>query len=194
MTVCDMNCLSLDNDNEMGKITIPAKIIGCIIYLLGILGISSILGVIHYERFGQDAQKRSFSDQIFSFNGKIFMITWPIVETITQIRWFFGPVGYIMAVFKNYLASCLLCLPLGFTECILFRNLMIYSWKKCAMINDEFCAMFFNTFNFMVVQMISMFRLMTGQFETNETFYIFSGIEVNVVEKPRLVYTNYKSQ
>ena len=162
--------------------------------MLGILGISSILGVIHYERFGQDAQKRSFSDQIFSFNCKIFMITWPIVETITQIRWFFGPVGYIMAVFKNYLASCLLCLPLGFTECILFRLLMIYSWKKCAMINDEFCAMFFNTFNFMVVQMISMFRLIMGQFESNETFYIFSGIKVNVVEKPRLVNINCKSQ
>ena len=54
------------------------------------------------------------------------------------------------------------------------------------MINDEFCAVFFNAFNFMVVQMISMFRLMTGQFETNEPFYIFSGVEVNV-EKPGLV-------
>ena len=194
MTVCDMNDLSLDNDNEIGKITILAKIIGFVIYLLKILGISSILGVIHYEKFGQDAQKRSFSDQIFSFNCKIFMITWPIVETITQFRWLFGPVGYTMAIVKDYLASCLLCLPLGFTECILFRLLMIYSWKKCAMINDEFCAMFFNTFNFMVVQMISMFRLIMGQFESNETFYIFSGIEVNVVEKPRLVNINCKSQ
>ena len=46
--------------------------------------------------------------------------------------------------------------------------------------------MFFNAFNFMVVQMIGVFRLMTGQFETNETFYMFSGVEVNV-EEPRLV-------
>ena len=61
------------------------------------------------------------------------------------------------------------------------------------MINDEFCAMFFNAFNFMVVQMISMFRLMTDQFETKETFTILSGIEV-YVDEPRLVYTNYKSQ
>ena len=29
MTVCDLNCLSLDNDTEIGsKITIPAKIVG----------------------------------------------------------------------------------------------------------------------------------------------------------------------
>ena len=194
MTVCDMNYLSLDNDNEFGEIMIPAKIIGLVIYFIGILGISSILGVIHYEKFGQDSQKRSFADLIFTFNCIMFMIIWPIMMTIDQIRCFFGPVGYTMAIFKNYLASCLLCLPLGFTECILFRNLMIYSWKKCAMINDEFCAMFFNTFNFMVVQMISMFRLIMGQFESNETFYIFSGIKVNVVEKPRLVNINCKSQ
>ena len=193
MTVCDINCLSLDNDNEIGKITIPAKIIGFVIYLLRILGISSILGVIHYEKFGQDPQKRSFADLIFTFNCIMFMITWPILETIAQIRWFFGPVGYTMTIFKNYLGSCLLSIPLGFTECILFRLLMIYSWKNCAMINDEFCAKFFNMFNFMVAQMISMFRLMTDQFETKETFTIHSGIEV-YVDEPRLVYTNYKSQ
>ena len=193
MTVCDMNCLSLDDDNEIGEITIPAKIIGFVIYLLAILWISSILGVIHYEKFGQDPQKRSFADLIFTFNCIMFMITFPIMLTIDQIRWFLGPVGYTMAIFKHYLASCLLCIPLGFTESILFRLLMIYSWKKCAMINDEFCAMFFNMFNFMVAQMISGFRLMTGQFEIKEIFTIFSGVEVNV-EKPRLVQTNYKSQ
>ena len=82
--------------------------------------------------------------------------------------------------------SSLLCIPLGFTEGILFRFLMIYSWKKCAMINDEFCAMFFNTFNFMLAQMISVIRLMTGQFVTKQTFTVYSGVEVNV-EKPRSV-------
>ena len=193
ITVCDMNCLSLDNGNENDEITIPAKIIGFVIYLLGVLGISSILGIIHYEKFGQDPQKRSFADLIFTFNCIMFMITWPIILTIDQIRWFFGPVGYTIAIFRHYLGSCLLCIPLGFTESILFRLLMIYSWKKCAMINDEFCAMFFNVVNFMVAQMISIIRLMTGQFETKELFTIFSGVEVNV-EEPRLVQTNYKSQ
>ena len=190
MTVCDMNCSSFDNDNEIGNITIPAKIIGFVIYLLGMIGISSFLGVIHYEKFGQDPQKRSFADLVFTSNCTMFMITWPIIETITQIRWFFGPIGYAMTIFKHYLVSCVLCIPLGVTESILYRLLMIYSWKKCAMINDEFCAMFFNTFNFMVAQMISLFRLMTDGFEIKETFIIFSGVEVNV-EKPRLVQTNY---
>ena len=47
------------------------------------------------------------------------------------------------------------------------------------MINDEFFAIFFNVFNFTVVLMISIFRLMTGQFQTNKSFYIYSGIDVN---------------
>ena len=197
----ELKCLSLNNDNEIGKIglslnddneigetTFLAKIIGFVIYLFGIIGISSILGIIHYEKFGQDPQKRSFADQIFAFNCLMFLIIWPVMLTIDQIRWFFGPIGYLLAIFKHYLASCLLCIPLGFTESILFRNLMIYSWKKCAMINDEFFANFFNIFNFMVAQMISLYRLMTGQFETKEYFTILSGVEANV-EKPRLEYT-----
>ena len=140
--------LSLNDDNEIGETTFPAKIIGFVIYLFGIIGISSILGIIHYEKFGQDPQKRSFADQIFTFNCLIFMVIWPVTLTIDQIRWFFGPIGYGLAIFKSYLYSCLLCIPLGFTESILFRNLMIYSWKKCAMIDDEFFANFFNIFNF----------------------------------------------
>ena len=55
------------------------------------------------------------------------------------------------------------------------------------MFNDEFCATFFNAFNFLMVQLISVYRLMTGQLETNETFYLFSGIEVDVENPGGLV-------
>ena len=189
LTISDfeMDYLSLNNHNEIDEITIPAKIIGVVIYLLGLLGNSSILGILHYEKFGQDSQKRSFADQLFAFNCIIFMIIYPMMLTIDQLRWFYGPIGYTLAISKQYLASCLLCIPLGFTESISFRLLMIYSWKHCAMINDEFCAKFFNTFNFILIQMISMFRLIIGEFETIELFTIFSGVEGNNIEKPRLV-------
>ena len=130
LTISDfeMDYLSLNNNNEIDEIPIPAKIIGVVIYLLGLLGISSILGILHYEKFGQDSQKRSFADQLFSFNCIIFMIIYPMMLTIDQLRWFHGPIGYTLAISKQYLASCLLCIPLGFTESILFRLLMIYSW------------------------------------------------------------------
>ena len=80
--------------------------------------------------------------------------------------------------------SSLLCIPLGFTESILFQCLMIFSWKKCAMINDEFFAMLFNSINLVVTQMISVIRLMTGQLYLKDQFEIYSGVKVHEQEKP----------
>ena len=68
--------------------------------------------------------------------------------------------------------SSLLCIPLGFTESILFQCLMIFSWKKCAMINDDFFAMFFNVTNLVVAQMITAIRLVAGQLYRKEQFEI----------------------
>ena len=112
----------------------------------------------------------------------MFMMVCPIFWGIAQIRWLFGPVGYTLAIFRYYLSSSLLCIPLGFTESILFQCLMIFSWKKCAMINDEFFAMFFNFTNFMVAQIISVIRLMTDQLYA-KYFKKLSGVEVHV-QKP----------
>ena len=80
--------------------------------------------------------------------------------------------------------SSLLCIPLGFTESILFQCLMIFSWKKCAMINDEFFTMFFNSINLVLAQIITVIRLMTGQLYMKDQFEIFSGVKVHVHEKP----------
>ena len=79
--------------------------------------------------------------------------------------------------------SSLLCIPLGFTESILFQCLMIFSWKKCAMISDEFFATYFNFTNFMLAQIISVTRFMTGEYENFKLFAYVSGVEVQI-EKP----------
>ena len=93
MTLCDLNCSSFYNEDVISSgITIHAKIVGLLIYFLGCLGTFSIIGIINYEKFGQDPQKRSFADQIFAFNCKMFMILFPIFWTIGQIRWIFFPI------------------------------------------------------------------------------------------------------
>ena len=187
-TVCDFNDSIFQNEDENAGISISSKIFGLIMYLIGFLGIFSVLGIIHFEKYGQDSQKRSFSDQILSFNCKMFMIVSPIFWGIAQIKWLFGPIGHTMTVFRYYLTSSLLCIPLGITESILFQCLMIFSWKKCAMINDEFFAMFFNFTNFVVAQIISVIRLMTGQlYMVSE---MLTGVEVHV-EKPYVQFLKY---
>ena len=105
MTVCDFNGSIFQNENDTAGISLGLKIIGLIMYLIGCLGIFSIFGIIHCEKFGQDPQKRSFSDQIFTLNCKMFMIWSPLIWGIFQIRWIFGPIGYTMTTFRA--ESCL---------------------------------------------------------------------------------------
>ena len=100
MTMCDFNDSIFQNEEENVGISLGSKIFGLIMYLIGFLGIFSVLGIIHFEKYGQDSQKRSFSDQILSFNCKIFMIVSPIFWGINEIRWLFGPIGYTIAIFR----------------------------------------------------------------------------------------------
>ena len=88
------------NENEIPEIPTASKIFGLIMFLIGCFGILTIIGIIHYEKYGQDPQKRSFSDQIFTFNCKMFMIVSPIFGGLAQIRWIFGPIGFTMATFR----------------------------------------------------------------------------------------------
>ena len=92
---------------------IPLKIIAVLIYLFGSMGNFLYLGVIHYEKFGHDAQKRSFPDRIFSFNCLVGFVGSFIYFTISIIRWIFGPVYYTITTLRYYCISVMLCVPLG---------------------------------------------------------------------------------
>ena len=73
----------------------------------------------------------------------------------------------------------MLAITLGYAECILFKCLLIFYWKKFAAINDDFLATFFNMFNFLIVGLtISVIRLMIGEFYFRPKFEIFSGTEI----------------
>ena len=44
------------------------KVASVIYYFLGRLGNFLLLGIVHYEKFGQDPQKRSLQDRLLTFN------------------------------------------------------------------------------------------------------------------------------
>ena len=54
----DLECY--DDCENGGGSKIWTKIIGLALYLFGCLGLFLFYGIIHYEKFGQDSQKRSF--------------------------------------------------------------------------------------------------------------------------------------
>ena len=79
------NSTSADNgiSDNVGSV-IPLKIIAALTYLLGTTGNFLYLGIMHYEKFGQDAQKRSFPDRIFSFNCYETMVSILSLKTLLK--------------------------------------------------------------------------------------------------------------
>ena len=115
----------------------------------------------------------------------VWMVGRCFYASIPEIRWVFGPVGYGLTNLRYYVGSSLLCIPLGIAESILFRCLMIFSWKTAASINDEYVSRFFAIWNFILAQMISVIHLMLGQFHHKDYFGLISGVDMNCLKNPR---------
>ena len=101
-----------------------------------------------------------------------------ISDTIIQIRNILGPVGVTFTLLKYYAMSVLLAAPLGVAESVLFKCLMVFFWKKLVMINDDLLATFLMRFNVMVALILSMIRVMTGDFYKGGAFGIISGMNI----------------
>ena len=156
------------------------KVVGILSYVFSNLGNFLLWSIVHYEKFGRDPQKRSFPDQVLSFNfilGGFFSV---IHSTIVFVRTIYGPVGITITQLRYYVMYSGGSIIFGYTETMLFRCLMILSWKHCAMVNDEFLATFMNIFNVMISQMISIVRFYLGNFFLHKGFQFFSGYCINV--------------
>ena len=110
------------------------KVFGILSYFLSNLGNLLLLGIAHYEKFGQDPQKRSLSDRVLSFNIILTFVISVIHNNIVIIRIFYGLVGHAITHLRYYLHSLAYPIILGYTETMLFRCLMIFSWKKSSSI------------------------------------------------------------
>ena len=55
-----------DDENDSQNIQIMVKIFVILTFVLVNIGNASLLGVIHFEKYGQDPMKRSFSDRMFA--------------------------------------------------------------------------------------------------------------------------------
>ena len=162
-----------------------AKVTTVLTFFLNRLGSILFLGLVHYEKFGQDSQKRHVTDRIFSFNILLFLFCYLIRDIIITVRIFAGVLGNAMGLLGVYLASTMLAIPLGFAEIILLRCIRIFSWRNYAMMNDEFFATFLILFNMMIIQMFSIIRLKNDELEVRFEYKFISGICYNINEDTR---------
>ena len=86
------NCLDGEKIEELplGEFV---KVAGVIYYFFARLGNFLLLGIVDYEKYGQDPKKRSLQDRILTFNVLLFLFCSLIGDTIIMMRSFFGPLG-----------------------------------------------------------------------------------------------------
>ena len=151
------------------------KVVGILSYFLSNFGNILQLSIVHYEKFGHDPQKRSLPNRVFSYNTILFVIVFTIHSNILISRTLFGPVGIVITEIRYYLFTSAISALLGATEIMFFRCIMIFSWKKYAMINDEFFATFLNILNLIFGQCICIVCFYIGNFSLHNGYQIFSG-------------------
>ena len=140
--------------------------------------------IVHYEKYGQDPKKRSLSDQLLSFNVSILNTFILVPHSILIIvRTLFGPVGSAVTDFRYYLMSSSYSILLGFSEAMLIRCTMLFSWRIYVLVNDEFFSTFLNLFNIMMGQMLSVIRFFTGDFVYHNGYPIYSGYCAKIMEE-----------
>ena len=159
--------------------SIIAKIVAVIVYFIQCIGLLLILGIAHYEKYGQDPQKRSFQDRMFGYVCLNYVIMGIIINTSLTIRWLYGPIGHIVTMIYYSLHSIMLGMPMALAEMVIFRCLLIFFWKKFASLDDEFFATFFTMFNFIIIGFgLTIIRLMKGEFEQRYDYGTISGNEI----------------
>ena len=160
-------------------LSIITKSVAVAVYIICGIGHLLILGIAHYEKYGQDPQKRSFPDKMIGFYCLYFVLTNFISNTLTTIRWLYGPIGHSATIFIYSLTSLQLSIPMGLTEGVIFKFLLIFYWKKFASIDDDFFANFFYMFNFIIIGFgLTTIRMMEGEFEHRYDYGTLSGNEI----------------
>ena len=158
---------------------IIAKIVAVVVYIISGIGYLLILGIAHYEKYGQDPQKRPFQDKLIGFVCWNYVLTNFISHTLITIRWLYGPIGHTATIITYSLTSLQLNMPMALAEGVIFRCLLIFHWKKFASIDDDFFAKFFYMFNFIIIGFgLTIIRLMEGEFEHRYDYGTISGNEI----------------
>lgn len=131
-------------------------------------------GIIYYEKWGNDPQKRSLSNMLMCYFCWTLMILVILSISIGSLRICFGPLGrvfgYLMIITRQ---ACIFSLMLCFLEIITVKILQITYWSKMANLNDEFWSFVLGTSNGIIVTLLSTI-LRTFAVQIPELYYYIS--------------------
>ena len=89
-----------------------------------------------------------------------------------------GPVGFYPAMFVHLHRNIsMIAFPLTYAESVVYKCLLIFNWKKCASLDDEFWSTFMSLFNISLGMLVGSSRMTLGNF-FHEAFEMWSGLEL----------------
>ena len=148
------------NNSEIYTYSLSTRICTGLFTPLGIVIFVIIVvlygGIIHYEKWGNDPQKRSLANILMA------SFCWmPLIIVVASIsfgsfRIRFGPLGQISGYSLIFIRqACIIKIMLCFLEILTLKVLQITYWSRMANLNDEFWNNTLKTFNGITVILLS---------------------------------------
>ena len=104
--------------------------------------------VIHYEKYGEDAMKRSINNQLWSQLGLPMILHNCVCSTIFLLRFMFGPLSFGVAVFESWFANIYWSWTLlVLAEISVIKTLLVYKFSLIVGLDENFAGRLLFKFN-----------------------------------------------
>ncbi len=174
---------------DLQAVTLTRQILGSVNYVLGLtIGNGLYAGIIHYEHFGGDPQKRTVLNSLTAYGCAMLCCHQLVTGTVTEAFFMEGPVGGIPALI-HIVARMFTSVGmfLAWTEQVVIKWLMVFRWKNAAVLSDDFFALFFKLFNVMIASGMCVCNVVLGLvYHTN--YSLLSGESIVIPAKNQSAY------
>jgi hypothetical protein len=146
-------------------------------------------GIIHFEKWGSDPQKRDLSNQLISFVCQMHILMTSVSGTIAYIRVMsYVPIGNVCGtVFIWNRQLTRFCSVLATLEYLVLKNIQLFKWKIAAGLNDDLVAQFLRVFNIVCALVYTAGCYWIGLY--NSPMYVFISGNVDAAYNKRPTMT-----
>jgi hypothetical protein len=152
--------------------------------IIQIVGNLLCVGIIHFEKWGSDPQKRDLSNQLISFGFQKTILMTSISGTITYIRIMSSvPIGKVCGTLFVWTRQVIRFSSLFLTlEYLVHKNIQLFKWNIAANLNDDLLAHFLKVFNVCCALVYTSGLFWIGQLHVPIYFFISGDVDATPIK------------
>jgi hypothetical protein len=180
-----MNNTTLEYESASASASSTVKVLVTLHFItIQIVGNLLWVGIIHFEKWGSDPQKRDLSNQLISFVCQLMIFMISVSGTIAYIRIMTSvPIGKVCGtIFVFTRQSSRICGILGTLEYLVHKNIQLFKWNIAANLNDDLVAHFLKVFNVCCAFVYTIGLFCIGQFHTPFYFLISGDVDATPIK------------